>query len=395
MTPDPPLGEQTVPTHRVGWLTVGLATLAVAEVALVGWALSARAPVLFILGQLLLLALLAVVVLYRRYTGFRRAYESDIAHRAAEKQRVELAGELHDVLGHELSLIALRAAALQVHASGSAAEAAGQVRAQVEQAVVQLSQTMALLRPADSAPTSLASGGRGLLALVERANAAGADVTLTGMLADTVPGPIQLTAYRVAQEGLTNAAKHSPGAHVDILVHETSRELKVLVETTSSDGGQESAAAGSGLSGLQHRVAALGGDLSVTDDDGRHITRARLPLRAESPANEVGAPALRLARRPMAATARSALVPLAIAATVVVAFYTWASHGATLEQRDFDTLDTGQPTVSSQAKLPSRQTTSDSPPPNPSLRGGCAATTPTGTSPWPWPPTRSATTAPS
>lgn len=334
--------------------------LAAAEVALVGWALSARAPVLFILGQALLLALLAVVLLYRRYVGFRRAYEQDIARRAAEQQRAELAGELHDVLGHELSLIALRAAALQVHSSGPAADAAGQVRVQVEQAVVQLHQTMALLRPAD--PASAPSGptgptGHGLPDLVERANAAGADVRLTGTLENTVPAPIRLTAYRVAQEGLTNAVKHSPGAHVDIRVHSTSCELEVSVDTESGDGDGDGdgESVGSGLAGLRRRVTALGGDLSVTYADGHHVTWARLPLRTATSAHEADVPAAPFARRPMAATARSTLVPLAVVATVVVAFYTWASHGATLEQPGFDALTAGQPVATIPVELPSIQ----------------------------------------
>lgn len=352
MTPDPG-GDESAPGRRAGW---SLAVLAAAEVALVGWALSARGPVLFILGQMLLLTLVAVVVFYRRYAGFRRAYEHDIARRAADQQRAELAGELHDVLGHELSLIALRAAALQVHSSGSAAEAAGQVRIQVEQAVVRLHQTMDLLRPADPASTPSGPTGHGLSDLVERANAAGADVSLTGTLDATVPAPIRLTAYRVAQEGLTNAVKHSPGAHVDIRVHSTSRELEVSVDTESSDGGGDAGqAAGSGLTSLQRRVSALGGELSATWDGGRHVTWARLPLRMPTPAKETALFASPLERRPMASTARSTLIPLAVVATVVVAFYAWASHGATLEQRDFEALTAGQSVASNPVELPSRQ----------------------------------------
>jgi len=180
-------------------------------------------------------------------------------------------------------------------------------------------------------------------------------VSLTGTLDDTVPAPIRLTAYRVAQEGLTNAVKHSPGAHVDIRVHSTSRQLEVSVDTECSDGGGDDGAVGSGLAGLRRRVTALGGELSATYGDSRHVTWARLPLHTPTPAHEAHVLAAPLARRPMASTARSTLLPLAIVATVIVAFYAWASHDATLEQRDFEALAAGQPVASSPVGLPSRQ----------------------------------------
>lgn len=95
----------------------------------------------------------------------------------------------------------------------------------------------------------------------------------------------------------------------------------------------------------------------------------------------------------MAATARSTLVPALVVTAVVLAFYTWASHGATLEQPDFDSLATGQPAAASQAGLPEHQArvrltpTVPTPP-----RVGVPVLHRRVTFPWPWPPTRSATT---
>lgn len=336
-----------------------LAVLAIGQVVLVGWAVTTGAVVLFVLVESLLVALLAVVVSYRRYRSFRRAYEHGIARRAVEQQRAELAGELHDALGHELSLIALRAGALQVSSSGPVAEAAAQVRSQVEQAVVALQQTVALLRSSDSASASLEPAPSGLVVadLVERANAAGAAVSLSGALDAAVPAPTRMTAYRVAQEGLTNALKHAPGSQVDIELRSSpphAVEVSIAAQSNAASTVDAEPPAGSGLTGLQRRVTALGGELTVTHHGGRHLTQARLPLHPTTASPEAPIPAASAVRRPLAATARSTLVPLAAVAVVVLAFYAWAVHGATIEQPVFDGLAAGQPT-SSLTALPARQ----------------------------------------
>lgn len=334
---------------RAGW---ALAVLAVAEVALVGWALTAGAVVVFVLGQALLAALLALVLLRARYLGFRGAYELDIARRAAAEQRVALAEELHDVLGHELSLIALRAGALQVTSTSGVSDQAAQVRAQVEQAVVQLRQTVELLRSTDTSTAPTEPAPAEVPVLVERARSAGVEVTLHGVVGADVPAPVRMTTHRVVQECLTNAVKHSPGSAVDVRLTDDRGSIEVTVTTARPPGA--SAGTWSGLAALQRRVTALGGTLTSAPDGDRMVTHAVLPLAA--PAGP-GLPGEQLtdARRPAAATARWALLPATVLTAALVGFYWWAYHDATLEQKVFDRLAVGQPAAAALEHLPPRQ----------------------------------------
>lgn len=346
--------DEPVPGRGTGW---ALAVLAAAEVALVGWWGTTQEALLLVLGQALLVALLALVLVGDRYLRFRRAFERDIAHRAVQQQRRELAEDMHDVLGHELSLIAVRAGALQVTTTGRAAERAAEVRGQVEQAVLQLRQTVELLRSADPSPAIFEPPVPDVAGLVARARAAGADITTSGHLGPSVPAHVRLVAHRLVQECLTNAAKHAPGAPVTVTIHERDAVLQVAVETEGvADGG---GAAESGLRTLRRRIDAIGGELQVRVVAGRHVTRACIPLSAaavrtaahfDDPSGHV--PAL---RRPGTATLRWALVRTTVLVAVTVSFYGWATHDATLEEDVFDGLREGQPVTLARSVLPDRQ----------------------------------------
>ncbi len=112
------------PTRPSGVALAGLTVLALMELGLIGWALVTGAALVFAVGQALILALLALGIVMGRFVRFRGAYEHALAQSAAERERSRLAEELHDVLGHELSLVALRAGALQVTTVGDAADRA-------------------------------------------------------------------------------------------------------------------------------------------------------------------------------------------------------------------------------------------------------------------------------
>lgn len=356
--PPPPDG----PAARRSWLAWALAVLGAGQVVLGGWSLATGAVLVPVVGEALLLTLLALVMVCARYGRFRHAYEQDVARRAVQSERVRLAEDLHDVLGHELSLIALRAGALQLSSSGSTAEQAADVRAQVEQAVLQLRQTVRLLHDADEPPAGLEPVVSDVPALLDRARRAGVEVTADGSVPADASAPARLLAHRVVQEGLTNAAKHACGAPVRVRLCAEVGVLDVTVETHAAPSADR--AQWSGLASLRGRVAAIGGTLQVLTSEGRHVLHARIPLatvvagtpRFEAVPLGTALPGRRTRHRsPGAATTRWVLGPALAVAAVTLAFYVWATTGATLEPDVFARLQDGQQTAQAAAVLPARQ----------------------------------------
>ncbi|MCQ4213783.1 sensor histidine kinase, partial [Streptomyces longispororuber] len=136
-----------------------------------------------------------------------------VADRARLRERARIAQDMHDSLGHELSLIALRAGALQV-APGLADEhrtAAAELRAAASDATDRLHGIIGLLREDDDEQAPLAPPGETVAELVDRAAGSGLPVRLV-----SAPETDDRTAYRVVQEALTNAAKYAPGAPVTV-----------------------------------------------------------------------------------------------------------------------------------------------------------------------------------
>lgn len=188
--------------------------------------------------------------------------EQAIADAAATAERESIARELHDIISHGLGLIVLQAgAAEQVLATDPAAvrEVLSSIRTTGQEAVGELGAMLGTMRqraePVREPQPTLDDIGR----LVERSRRAGADVTLALRLGGPPPSAaLQVSAYRVAQEALTNAFKHAPGARVDVCVASTDRQLEVHV---IDNGTASRATVGSrrGLAGLAERVSVFGG----------------------------------------------------------------------------------------------------------------------------------------
>ena len=141
----------------------------------------------------------------------------------------------------------------------------------------------------EDAPREPQPGLAELPALVATAQRAGVPVTFrtvaTPALWDTVPEPVGLAAYRIAQEALANAARHAPGGPVTVLVGAESDRLVLTVESgrPSTGTGPAQAGTGHGLMGMRERAALLGGTLEAgPDDSGGYRVVAVLPYRAES-----------------------------------------------------------------------------------------------------------------
>ncbi|MCG0290782.1 sensor histidine kinase [Streptomyces sp. PSAA01] len=211
-----------------------------------------------------------------------------IAEQARLRERARIAQDMHDVLGHELSLIALSAGALKL-APGLAdghREAARDIRARAAAAVDRLGEVIGVLRQEpdgappepDGAPPE--PGGAGVAELVERASAAGLTVRLR---IDGEPGElppdVERAVHRVVQEALTNVAKHAPGAEAAVRVLHTANETEVRVANGPAPTAVavRSGGAGFGLIGLDERVGLAGGTFGYGPESGGFAVRATFP----------------------------------------------------------------------------------------------------------------------
>ena len=205
--------------------------------------------------------------------------------RAAERRRI--AREMHDVLAHRLSLLSVHAGALQFRPDAPAeevAEAAGVIRESARAALDELRGVIGVLR--EDGGESLTQPPQPTLAdvaaLVDESRAAGMRITARIELGDAAPpAAVGRTAYRIVQEGLTNARKHAPGAAVTLTVHAPDGDLQVEVRSLAPVAVAAAAplpGAGTGLIGLAERVSLAGGTLEHgVDADGAFVLRASLP----------------------------------------------------------------------------------------------------------------------
>ena len=205
---------------------------------------------------------------------------------AREAERRRIAREMHDVLAHRLSLLSVHAGALEFRPDASPAEvaqAAGVIRAAAQSALEELRDVIGVLRDESEAgaveppqPT-LAQ----LPALIEESRAAGMHIrSRIDFPDDELPAALGRTAYRIVQEGLTNARKHAPGAAVDVAVSRQDGSALVVevLEPAGSWRSRRLPGGGAGLVGLAERVSLAGGDLTHGPDrEGDFVLRATLP----------------------------------------------------------------------------------------------------------------------
>ncbi|MEV4020285.1 histidine kinase [Nonomuraea angiospora] len=171
------------------------------------------------------------------------------------RERARIARQMHDSLGHDLALIAVRAAGLEM-APGlgeTQVRAAGELRLAAADATDRLRQIIGLLRE-DSDAAPLSPVDEDVTELVRRARDSGMPITL-----DLAPGPVPDLAHAVVQEGLTNAAKHAPGAPVGVRVSPE----RVTVRSGRPRSRPLALPGGLGLAGLRERVRLAGGTLTA------------------------------------------------------------------------------------------------------------------------------------
>ena len=216
---------------------------------------------------------------------------------AAARERAAIARELHDVVAHHVSMIAVRAATAPYSVADvppGGREAFADIAAEARTALAELRVVLGVLR-AHERPTGTVPQPRiaDLDDLLRRMTSAGTPVTLTvAGRRRPLPGSAELCCYRIVQEALTNAGRHAPGSAVLVELRYLRAALGVLVSNTRPAApaghglaGQvpaaavPSGAAGYGLTGLRERVALLGGQFDAgPDGDGGFCVRALLPL---------------------------------------------------------------------------------------------------------------------
>ncbi|WP_436699023.1 sensor histidine kinase [Nocardioides sp. BYT-33-1] len=233
------------------------------------------------------LALLLAFVLWFRSTALREAqrvrlvaHESAVAEQGAVvAERARLARDLHDVVAHHVSLIAVRAETApytEPDLEPAGRRVLGEVAAEARLALDELRGVLGILGRAGDADRAPQPTLADVAALVERTRRSGQEVRLAGDLQAPVGAAAGYAAYRVVQEALTNARKHAPAAPVDVEVAATPRLLEVRVSNPVARPASE-LGSGRGLAGMRERVEALGGRLRIQAAGERFEVAATIP----------------------------------------------------------------------------------------------------------------------
>jgi signal transduction histidine kinase len=205
-----------------------------------------------------------------------------LAERARAEERARLAGEMHDIVTHRVSLMVLQAGALRMTATDEATKgAAEQLRVAGCQALDELRDLVGILRTApsgDQTPTTT-----GVAALVAESTHVGTPAELVEEGDSKVASPVVgRTIYRLVREALTNVRKHAPGARVTVRVQYGETHILLTVRNTPPPDGHGSALAGTGsglgIAGLLQRVEVMRGTMHAgPTPDGGFVVEATLP----------------------------------------------------------------------------------------------------------------------
>jgi signal transduction histidine kinase len=282
----------------------------------------------------------AVTGAYRR---LRHEFaEQGWAHARAARlhERARIAADLHDTLGHNLALLSLQAAGIQVTAEDpETRKRAAAVRAGSAAAIETVRRIVDLLDvDADvEAATDVAT-------VLDRARAAGMTLEVTG----TAPG--EPFVARLVSEALSNAVRHAPGATVTVTFADQRVEIVNPVPSEAIAGRP-----GTGLMMLSARLEQAGGSLTAGPTDGMFQLVAHVPAGMDREGGRLGADYRSGRRRIRRMLAGTALIPLAVLLAVATGFYAWAVHDASMEDRAFAGLWVGMPDTAAVQALPRRE----------------------------------------
>ncbi|MEV3984030.1 sensor histidine kinase [Nonomuraea sp. NPDC049758] len=266
--------------HRPRWMLAAVWALsllgALADVSLVPMSSTERAVALQLVAAVVPVPLIVGDnVRWRRRARARVAEQEQVsaaerARRELLEERTRIAREMHDVVAHHMSVIAVQAASAARRLGGVPAGAEREfdsIGAAARQSLAEMRRLLSVLRSDDALPPRAPLPGLDQLGvLVESASRAGTPVELTvSGLPRHIPPGMELPVYRIVQEALSNVIRHAPGAATAVAVTGNGSGLRVVVENAPPAGAglalAEPAGTGHGLAGMRERAAMVGGVL--------------------------------------------------------------------------------------------------------------------------------------
>ncbi|MFE6072327.1 sensor histidine kinase [Streptomyces sp. NPDC056525] len=252
------------------------------------WYLGLVPPLLLAAFVLVVWAGHVQLALARRLLGPSTAERLAEAERLADEllARNRLAGELHDSIGHALTVTVLQASAARELIDTDrdfAIRALTAIEDTGRRAMDDLERTLGYLKEDETAARTVRPTLADVGQLLEASRAAGVTVrSRTVAEVDAVPGVVSREAYRILQEALTNAMKHAPGSPVDVDLDVTGEQVRLTVANALVEEAPRAPGTGKGLRSLRERAALLGGRATAGAASGRWTVSARLPLRLGS-----------------------------------------------------------------------------------------------------------------
>ncbi|MFI5844817.1 sensor histidine kinase [Catenuloplanes sp. NPDC051500] len=251
-------------------------------------------------------------------------------------ERTRIAADLHDTLGHDLALLSLQAAGIQVAARDpETRELAAAVRAGSAAAIETVRRIVDLLDVDADADVAT---------VLDRARKAGMTLEIRGTV------PREPFVARLVTEALSNAVRHAPGTLVTVTF--AGRRVRIANPVP------EQAVAGrpgAGLAMLSARLEQAGGSLTAGSTDGMFQLVADVPAGMDEDTGRLGADYRSSRRRVRRMLAGTVVIPFAVLLVVATGFYTWAVRDASMEDRVFAGLQVGMPETAAVRVLPGRE----------------------------------------
>jgi signal transduction histidine kinase len=229
----------------------------------------------------------------RLHTAAAQVIAGTLVEHTARGERARIARELHDVVAHHISMIAIQAETARLTTPGmppAGAQRLSEIGDTARAGLTEMRRLLGVLR--EDSPSSGEGADRhpqpglaqlpGLVDEARESSGAACRLIVSGPPAAIDPG-VSLAAYRIAQEALTNVRRHAPGAAVDVEVRYGDGELRLLIRDNGPGPAQTAPAGGHGLTGMRERATAVGGELRAgAAAVGGFLIEARLPGQCET-----------------------------------------------------------------------------------------------------------------
>lgn len=244
-------------------------------------------------------ALLAAAALLGDTARNRRLYIAEVEQRAADaertreeearrrvdEERLRIAREVHDIVAHSLSIVAVQAAAADTLVDSDPArahESLGHVRATSKQALSELRSMLGVLRADEAVPFEPSPDLSRLPQLIERVRDTGLDIVLDSDIDPaTVPAHVSLSAFRIVQEALTNVVRHAKADRATVRLRLKGDQLGIEVTDDGIGVGAPNGGQGHGIDGMAERVVVLGGTFEALPAEKGFTVRANIPTSGE------------------------------------------------------------------------------------------------------------------